>query len=86
MTKQTGIIITIVVAALTLCCSIFCCAIGIYTVADQGRTLEVDYRAGIPVICLGFLVWVVPLLLWFFLVRSKENGSAVAPVEENIAE
>jgi hypothetical protein len=80
MTKQTGTIITIVVAVLTLCCSAICCASGIYTVADQGRTLDVDPYAGIPVICLGFLVWVVPLLLWLFLVRGKENN-----MEDNIA-
>jgi len=34
MTKQAGTIITIVVAVLTLCCSMSCCASGIYTVVD----------------------------------------------------
>ena len=74
MSKQNGIIITIVVAVLTLCCSTVCCASGIYTLADQGQTLEVEPYAGIPVICLGILVWVVPLLLWLFLVRGKNNN------------
>ena len=73
MSKQNGIIITVVVAVLTLCCSTVCCASGIYTVADQGQTLEVEPYAGIPVICLGVLVWVAPLLLWLFLVRGKED-------------
>lgn len=73
MTKQTGTILTIVVAVLTLCCSTTCCASGIYTLVDNQRTLDIDPYAGIPVICLGVLVWVVPLLLWLFLVRGKED-------------
>jgi len=81
MTKQTGTIITIVVAVLTLCCSTICCASGIFTLVDEGRTLEVEPYVGIPAICLGLLVWVLPLLLWLFLVRGKENS-----VEENFIE
>jgi len=50
----------------------------------QAGTIPTAY--GIAPCCLSILVLVVPLLLWFFLVRGKENGSAVAPVEENIAE
>ncbi len=77
MTKQAGTIITIVVAVLTLCCSMSCCASGIYTVVDNGQTLDLGgvnpYAAGIPIVCLGILVWVVPVLLWLFLVRGKED-------------
>ena len=84
MTKQTGTIITIVVAVLTLCCSTICCASGIFTLVDEGRTLDIEPYVGIvgiPAICLGLLVWVLPLLLWLFLVRGKENT-----VEENFIE
>lgn len=82
MTKQTGTIITIVVAVLTLCCSMTCCASGIYTLASGGQVGETAIEPvwGLFPICLGLLVWVVPLLLWLFLVRGKENG-----VEEEIA-
>ena len=73
MSKQTGTIITIIVAVLTLCCSATCCASGIYTVVDNQNTLDIEPYAGIPVICLGVLVWVVPLLLWLFLIRGKED-------------
>jgi len=80
MTKQTGIIITVVVAVLTLCCSASCCLFGGITVAGGGewssevglpQSGQIPSSLGIPVICLGVLVWVIPLLLWLFLVRGK---------------
>jgi hypothetical protein len=89
MSKQTGMIVTVVVAVLTLCCSSLCCLSGVITLLGGGtwstelgvpETGQIDPVYGVPVICLGILVWVVPLLLWFFLVRGKENG-----MEESIA-
>ena len=76
MTKQTGTIITIVVAVLTFCCSASCCVSGIIPAAGGGQwvgDVYVEPYLGIPLICLGLLVWVVPLLLWIFLVRGKED-------------
>jgi uncharacterized membrane protein len=77
MDKKTGTIITIVVAVLTLCCSVTCCGFGIYTIVDEGYTLGIDspYAVGIPGICLAILAWIVPVLLWVFLVRNKEDGA-----------
>lgn len=77
MTRQTGLIITIVVAVLTLCCSLACCGNGIYMMATSGEYTEVlgtytEWYYGVPGICLGILVWIIPLLLWLFLVRGKE--------------
>ena len=80
MSKQTGMIITIVVAVLTLCCSSFCCLSGVATLlGGQEWSSELGYGQiepvyGVPVICLGILLWVVPLLLWLFLVRGKEDS------------
>jgi hypothetical protein len=83
MSKQTGMIITIVVAVLTLCCSSFCCLSGVATLLGGGEwSSELGYPEsgqiepvyGVPVICLGILLWVVPLLLWLFLVRGKEDS------------
>ena len=77
MSKQTGMIITIIVAVLTLCCSMTCCASGVYHAATGGQPFDdtyIEWYAGIPIICLGILIWVVPLLLWLFLVRGKENA------------
>jgi len=79
MTKQTGTTITLVVAILTLCCSLTCCAAGIFILIDQNQTIDIDaepYVAGIPTICLGVIVWIIPLLLWLILVRGKEEPSA----------
>ena len=82
MTKQTGTIITIVVAVLTLCCSAFCCLSGGVTLLGGGEwstdlgtpeTGQIEPLYGIPIICLGVLVWIVPLLLWLFLVRGKDE-------------
>lgn len=86
MTKRTGTIITIVVAVLTLCCSASCCLFGGLFATGQGEwttdvggldTGQIDPVFGIPLICLGILAWVVPVLLWVFLVRRK-NGEATA--------
>jgi hypothetical protein len=83
MSKQTGMIITIVVAVLTLCCSSFCCLSGVATLLGGGEwsgelgypeSGQIEPVYGVPVICLGILLWVVPLLLWLFLVRGKEDS------------
>lgn len=83
MSKQTGTIITIVVAVLTLCCSSFCCLSGVATLLGGGewssefgypQSGQIEPVYGVPVICLAVLLWVVPLLLWLFLVRGKEDS------------
>lgn len=87
MDKKTGTIITIVVAVLTLCCSLGCCGGGIATLAGGGsyslgtESGQLPTWAGIPGICLGILVWVVPILLWVFLVRNAEDGEAPAQMD-----
>ncbi|MCX7682927.1 MAG: hypothetical protein N2508_13345 [Anaerolineae bacterium] len=77
MTRQTGIIITVVVAVVTLCCSATCCLAGL--VLAFGEQLDIGYDVewyfGLPLICLALLVWVLPLLAWYFLVRGKEEST-----------
>ena len=86
MTKQTGMTVTIVVAVLTfLCCTLPMCLSGVMIFAglgewstefgatSQGGAIPSAY--GIAPCCLSILVLVVPLLLWFFLVRGKENNA-----------
>lgn len=84
MTRQTGIIITIVVAVLTLCCSSSCCLFGGIALLGGGewstdlgipQSGQIEPLLGIPIICLGILVWLAPLLLWIFLVRGKGNST-----------
>jgi len=96
MTKQTGTIITVVVGVLAfLCCTIPLCIFGIAiftgqmpwstTVGQTTQTGTIQPAYGIAPCCLSILVLVVPVLLWFFLVRGKENGSVISSTEENIA-
>jgi hypothetical protein len=84
MTKQTGIIVTVVVALLTLCCSCFLCGIGGLIVAgetewsqdlDLPLAGEIEPIYGAPVICLSLLVWIVPAVLAFIAMRNKGNGA-----------
>jgi hypothetical protein len=74
MKRQTGVTITIILAVLSLCCSTMCCASGAFMTLDQGATLDTYIKPawGIVPICLGVLIWIIPLLTWIILVRNKE--------------
>ena len=79
MTRKTGLIITIVLAVLTLCPSFFCCVFGATTLAGAG-TYELGAEGGalpswvgLPLIILALLAWLVPAAAWFFLVRGKAD-------------
>ncbi len=76
MDRQTGMIITVIVAVLTLCCSVLCCTTGLLIALNEQLELYWDIEPGVGVApcCLSILVWVIPVLLWFFLVRGK-NGA-----------
>ena len=74
MEKQSGVRGTLVVSLLTLCCSTVCSAMGIYAVADQGRTVQISSTAAVPMIFLGLLVWVVPPLVWSFIREDSEEA------------
>jgi hypothetical protein len=84
MTKQTGIIVTVVVALLTLCCSCFLCGIGGWIVTSDTewsqqlelpRAGEIEPVYGGAVICLSLLVWIVPAVLAFIMTRNKGTGA-----------
>jgi hypothetical protein len=77
MERQSGVTGTVVVSLLTLCCSTVCCALGIYAVADQGRTVHISSAAAVPMILLGVLVWIVPPLLWSVGLEEHEE-----PIDE----
>ena len=90
MNEKSGTVITIVVAVLTLCISACCCLFGILTLTGGGewssdigipQAGEIDSGFGIPIVCLGILVWLAPLLLWFFLVRGKEDAAEADVLE-----
>jgi hypothetical protein len=78
MTRQTGIIITVVLAVLVACPSIFCCLFGALTAAGQGTFTGVSGQignispaVGVGLVCLSFIGLLVPVAAWFILVRGK---------------
>ncbi len=78
MTRQTGIIITIVLAVLVACPSIFCCLFGALTAFGQGKSTgvsgelsQIPPAVGIGLVCLSLIGVLVPVAAWFFLVRGK---------------
>jgi uncharacterized BrkB/YihY/UPF0761 family membrane protein len=92
MSKQTSTIVTIVVGVLTLlCCTMPLCVSGILILAGLGewntefgpssQTGAIPSAYGIAPCCLSILVLVVPLLLWLFLVRGKEDAIPTFPGE-----
>jgi hypothetical protein len=78
MTRQTGMIITVVLAVLVACPSMFCCLFGALTAAGQGTFTGVSSEVGqippavgIGLVCLSLIGILVPVAAWFFLVRGK---------------
>jgi hypothetical protein len=65
--------VTVVASLLTLICATLRSATGIYALTDQGSTIGVHPTAGIPLICWGLLVWLMPPLLWLVLAAGKED-------------
>jgi hypothetical protein len=77
MTKQQGIIATIVSAVVVGCPSCFCMMLGLgsalgagtFTLGDQSA--PIDPVVGVLMLCLGFLGLLIPLVVWFLMVRGK---------------
>lgn len=77
MSRQTGLIITIVLVVVVACPSIFCCLFGALTAAGQGtaslgeQSSKLPEWVGVVLVCLSLIGLVVPVASWFFLVRGK---------------
>jgi hypothetical protein len=71
MDKRTGTIITIVGGVVALCLCLGCVGGGIGWSAsgDEFQPL------GLILLCPALLTWALPILLWVFLVRDKEDGT-----------
>jgi hypothetical protein len=85
MTRQTGLIITIIGAVIFGCCALSSCIGGVLTIAGGGTyTLgtqmgQMPQWTGIFGICFGIFFVLIPIALWYFLVRGKneEEGADV---------
>ena len=84
MTEQTGTIVTVIVALLTLCLSASCCGVGgliatgeveWYSDGAGPRAGQIEPTYGYIGICLGLLIWVIPVLLAVFVARKAKNAA-----------
>ncbi len=90
MTKQTGLIITIVAAVIFGCCAISSCIGGVITLAGGGTYAlgtqmgQTPQWTGIFGICFSVIFIAIPVALWYFLVRGKngEEGAEVPATTE----
>lgn len=77
MSKNTRIIILVVVALFTVCPGLFCCLFSIGTLAGQGKlTLgeEVTELAplwGLPIGLGALILFAIPVAVYFFFVKGK---------------
>jgi uncharacterized membrane protein len=77
MDKKTSTIVTIVGAVVALCLCLSCAVGGAYWAFGAGETNWV----GLTLLCPALLIWLLPILLWVFLVRGKEDGAGPAPMD-----
>jgi hypothetical protein len=69
MDKRTGTIITIVGAVVAFCLCFGCAAGGVgWSVSD-----DTFQPLGLILLCPALLTWALPILLWVFLVRDKDD-------------
>ncbi|CAG1773192.1 hypothetical protein BAC2_03713 [uncultured bacterium] len=80
MNKNTSMIITIVLALLCSCCSLFTCIMGFGGVTGNG-TYELGGvqqpmppTAGYALLCLSVIFILVPIVTGFFLLRKKPGA------------
>jgi hypothetical protein len=72
MDKKTGTIITVVGAVVALCLCLSCAIAGAYMAFGAGGD---PAYAWLGLLCPALLAWALPILLWVFLVRGKEDES-----------
>lgn len=77
MSKNTRIIILVVVALLTVCPGFFCCVFSIGTLAGQGKltlgeeVTELAPLLGLPIGLGALILFAIPVAVYFFFVRGK---------------
>ncbi len=84
MNKNTSMIITVVLALLCSCCSLFTCIMGFGGVTGNG-TYELGGvqqpmppTAGYALLCLSVIFILVPIVTGFFLLRKKPEAMPIS--------
>lgn len=83
--KNSGMIATVATALLCGCCALFACIMGFGTITGNGTfTLggssgQTPPAYGYVMLCLSFLMILVPVAVGFFTLRKKPDSDADAP-------
>lgn len=84
MNRNTSIIITVVLALLCSCCSIFMCIMGFGGITGNGTydlggaQQPMPPAAGYAFLCLSFILIIIPIVVGFFLLRKKPEAAPVS--------
>ncbi len=88
MNKNTSMIVTVVLALLCSCCSLFTCIMGIGgltgngTYALGGVDRPMPPTAGYAFLCVSVILILIPLITGFFLLRKKPEAVSVVSNDE----
>ena len=77
--KNTGIIATIAAVVLCGCPGLFLCLFGALTAAGQGTFNDANLSptVGFVLLCLSFIMILIPVGVGFFMFRKKDGQSEV---------
>ncbi|MBL8102732.1 MAG: hypothetical protein JNM02_09400 [Anaerolineales bacterium] len=84
MNKNTSMIITVVLALLCSCCSLFTCIMGFGGVTGNGTyslggvDQPMPPTAGYALLCVSVILILVPIITGFFLLRKKPETVAAS--------
>lgn len=87
--KNTGMIATIASALICGCCALFTCIMGFGTVTGNGTytlgsgTEQMPPAVGVVFLCLSFIMILVPVAVWFFMMRKKPEDTGMMPPSDN---
>ncbi len=84
MNKNTSMIITVVLALLCSCCSLFTCIMGFGGITGNGTynlggaEQPMPPTAGYALLCVSVILILVPLITGFFLLRKKPETTTIS--------
>ncbi len=84
MTRNTSMIITVVLALLCSCCSLFTCILGFGGISGNGTynlggaQQPMPPTAGYALLCVSVIFILIPLITGFLLLRKKPEAAPVS--------
>jgi len=83
--RNTGMIATIATAVICGCCALFACILGFGTITGNGSFAlggssgQTPPAYGYGMLCLSFLMILVPVAVGFFTLRKKPEAAETVP-------